>query len=62
MILVFIPVIIFIVLYAYRLYSDETSAIEEFRTENGRNEGTQDETVAKQSRKSEKFVEDFVVN
>lgn len=62
MILVFIPVIIFIVLYAYRLYSDETSAIEEFRTEHARDEDRQDETVARKSSKSEKFVDDFVVN
>ena len=62
MILVFIPAIIFIVLYAYRLYSDDTSAIEEFRTEHERDEDRQDETVARKSSKSEKFVDDFVVN
>lgn len=61
MILVFIPVIIYIVLYAYRLYSDETSAIEEFRTaEHARDKEGQDETVARKSSKSEKFVDDFV--
>jgi hypothetical protein len=53
MIPVFIPVIIFIVFYAYRLFSDETSAIEAFRAENSRDEVRQDEIFERKSNKSE---------
>lgn len=53
MILVVVPVIFFIVLYAYRYFSDEISAIETFSSENDRDEEKEEEIVSRKSKKSE---------
>lgn len=53
MFFVVIPVIIFIVLYAHRYYSDDTSAIELLRTDNAHDEEKEEEIPERKSRKSE---------
>jgi hypothetical protein len=54
MFLIVIPVIFFVVMYAYGYFSDDISAIEPFRTENNRDDAKEEETVARKSKQSEK--------
>lgn len=48
-----IPVIFFIILYVYRHFSDETSAIEAFQDEHGRGDENKEEFVQRKSEKIE---------
>lgn len=53
MFLAVIPVILFFVLYVYRHFSDETSAIETFHDEDGRGDEKEEEIVQRKSEKIE---------